>query len=98
MEKKEILDLITEEFPCPHHVANVCNCAVKFDRLSQKILDYHHPKTAKELRAKLEKDLKELQDQCPHTNSKWMNHEWAPGHCSGVVKVCNCCDKILKRK
>jgi len=51
--------------------------------------------TAKELRAKFEQDLKNLQDNCPHIDeSGWMDYMWAPGHLGPPVKVCNTCEKI----
>lgn len=53
--------------------------------------------TAEELRDKFEKDLKELQDACKHEESEWMEDYWAPGHYSGMVNVCNYCEKILEK-
>jgi hypothetical protein len=53
---------------------------------------------AKELRDKFEKDLKELQDNCPHTDSEWMPFMWAPGHFGPKVRVCGECDKILEQE
>jgi len=53
---------------------------------------------AKELRDKFEKDLKELQDNCPHTESTWMPYMWAPGHFGPKVRSCNECDKILEQE
>jgi len=55
---------------------------------------------AKELYAKYEADLKELQENCPHTEeSDWMNEYWAPGHSSNFrVKTCKECGKIVKRE
>ena len=53
---------------------------------------------AKELRDKFEKDLKDLQDNCPHTESTWRLSEWAPGHLGPKVKMCNECDKILEQE
>jgi len=55
--------------------------------------------TAKQLRDKFEKDLKQLQDNCKHEPSDWMEHVWAPSHYSGFqVKQCNNCWKIIKYK
>jgi len=53
---------------------------------------------AKELRDKFEKDLKELQDNCPHKDSTWMPYMWAPGHFGPKVRSCNECDKILEQE
>jgi hypothetical protein len=53
---------------------------------------------AKELRDEFEKDLKELQDNCPHTESTWMDSMWAPGHFGPRVRVCKECDKILEQE
>ena len=53
--------------------------------------------TAKELRAKFEADLKQLQDTCKHKEiSDWMEYHWAPGHCSGKVKICKKCEKTIE--
>ena len=54
--------------------------------------------TAKELREKFEKDLKELQDNCLHEEKKWLPYMWAPGHFAGEVLTCLKCEKILKKK
>jgi hypothetical protein len=51
---------------------------------------------ASELRNKFKRDLRDLQNTCPHIESAWMQHMWAPGHISpGKVKVCSECEKIL---
>ena len=55
--------------------------------------------TAKELKEKYDKDLKELQENCKHEDiTHWINSMYAPGH-YGVwkVKQCNSCWKILQR-
>jgi hypothetical protein len=54
------------------------------------------PRTAKMLRAEFESRLSQLQESCEHEKSKWMPLEWAPGHLSGRVRVCNRCEKILE--
>lgn len=54
--------------------------------------------SAKELRDEFEKNLKELQHNCPHIESTWMLSEWAPGHYGPKVKVCKECGKILERE
>lgn len=53
--------------------------------------------TAQELRDKFEIDLFELQSKCPHLESGWMEHHWAPGHVAGLVRVCLNCEKTLER-
>lgn len=55
-------------------------------------------KTAKELREKFEKDLKELQDNCKHKDTEWLPNLFAPGHFHGQVKVCKKCSKRLEEK
>lgn len=50
--------------------------------------------TAQELREKYEKDLKELQDHCPHEEYEELPYEFAPGHSYGYVNVCKRCEKI----
>ena len=54
--------------------------------------------SAKELRVEFERNLKELQDNCPHTVSTWMLSQWAPAHFGPKVKVCNECEKILEQE
>ena len=54
--------------------------------------------TAEKLRKNYEKKLSELQKNCTHKKSKWMEYQWAPGHSYGEVLVCERCDKILDRK
>lgn len=54
--------------------------------------------TAKELRDKFEADLKELQDNCEHIKSEWLEHHFAPGHFGGMVRVCDNCEKILESR
>lgn len=52
---------------------------------------------ALELRLKFESDLKTLQDNCPHTESEEMLNSYAPGHFTGMVRVCKNCDKNLNQ-
>ena len=52
-------------------------------------------KTAQSLRDDFERKLKELQESCKHPKSKWMEYHWAPGHSSGMCKVCDNCEKML---
>ena len=52
--------------------------------------------TAKILRESFEEELKMLQELCKHENSTVMPYQWAPGHLMGEVRVCDCCEKILK--
>ena len=52
--------------------------------------------TAKEMRARHERELEELQEQCLHPKvSDWLLQEWAPGHFVGEVKICELCEKVL---
>lgn len=53
---------------------------------------------ARKLREEFEIKLKELQDNCPHTDIHWLPYMWAPGHFAGEVKVCQRCEKILEHK
>jgi hypothetical protein len=52
--------------------------------------------TARTLREELARRLSNLQESCEHEESEWMPFEWAPGHRSGRVRVCNRCEKILE--
>lgn len=54
--------------------------------------------TAKDLRAKFEKDLEELQKNCPHKSSTEMVYSYAPGHFTGMVTVCDTCEYIISKK
>jgi len=51
--------------------------------------------TAKELRENYELALKAIQDACPHTEVETMPYMWAPGHISGIVRVCKYCEKVM---
>lgn len=52
--------------------------------------------TAKELREQFNKDIQNLQDNCVHEKSTWMDYMWAPGHFGLPVRVCDYCEKILE--
>jgi hypothetical protein len=52
--------------------------------------------TARSLRIEFATRLSSLQESCRHEASAWMPFEWAPGHLSGRVRVCNGCEKILE--
>lgn len=54
--------------------------------------------TAEQLRYQYEQDLMDLQSNCPHGKSEWMENQFATGHTTGVVKVCVNCEKILESK
>jgi len=54
--------------------------------------------TYKKLAKKFEKDVKELQANCPHTKTEWMKYAWAPGHINGEVLLCLRCNKDLGRR
>lgn len=51
---------------------------------------------AQELRERYEKDLKDLQEACPHKETCVLPNCWAPAHCFGEVEVCIECDKVIK--
>lgn len=53
--------------------------------------------TAKALRGDYEAKLKDLQDRCKHTKSKWMDYYWAPAHWGGKHRICLRCEKTLER-
>lgn len=56
-------------------------------------------KTAKELKDKYDKDLKELQERCEHKNTTWCTEEWIIGHSTGYqVLSCSDCWKVIKRR
>ena len=55
--------------------------------------------TAKELRDKLDAEIKALQEVCPHSESQWCIEAWAPAHFTGrQLLSCKCCEKILDTK
>ena len=52
--------------------------------------------TAQDIRECFDKKLKQLQENCTHQESEWMEQYYAPAHSTGKeVKVCNICEKIL---
>lgn len=54
-------------------------------------------KTAQEIRAKCDADIKELQESCVHEETEWMEDHLMPGHSVGSVRVCICCEKAIER-
>lgn len=51
------------------------------------------------LQETFDKQVKFLQDTCPHEKTQWMEHWWAMGHSSGYkVEVCLNCNKTLREK
>ena len=55
--------------------------------------------TAKELRDKLDADIKALQEVCPHSESQWCIESFGPAHFTGrQLLSCKCCEKILDTK
>jgi hypothetical protein len=57
--------------------------------------------TARDIRAKCEKDIQELQKICNHPKTKqiWAEECWAPAHFTGRQKlICEICEKVLKVK
>ncbi len=55
--------------------------------------------TIKEMRERHDKEISEFREACPHKKiSGWMPYEWAPGHQSGFVKVCERCEKTMESK
>jgi hypothetical protein len=53
---------------------------------------------AKRLYEQYQRDLRQLQDTCPHEQlTDWMEEWWAPGHSTGrKVRACTNCDKVLQ--
>lgn len=56
--------------------------------------------TAAELKNKYEEDLKNLQENCPHSSiSDWVDEYWAPGHSTfKKIKYCRICWKTVEEK
>ena len=50
----------------------------------------------KQMRARHEGEISQLQKLCSHKKSTRMPFMWAPGHFGNDVEVCDCCGKILK--
>jgi len=57
-------------------------------------------KTYKQLEKQFESDVEELQKNCKHEDiSDWIEEWWAVGHSTGHrIKVCNICNKIIRRR
>lgn len=53
-----------------------------------------------EMRKRHEQEIKTLQTDCKHAKlSGWIEQWWALGHSTGsIVKVCEFCGKIIKKK
>lgn len=49
------------------------------------------------LQEKHEKEIEDLQNQCPHTKKERMDIWWAPGHVSGQGLFCLNCNKRLDK-
>ena len=55
--------------------------------------------TAKEIREKCEKDIRELQKICPHLETIWAEECWAPGHFTGKkIQMCTRCEKVIENQ
>jgi hypothetical protein len=54
--------------------------------------------TIKEMRARHESEIIQLQDACPHVETRWMPYMYAPGHYGGMVLVCLACDKVIDKE
>jgi hypothetical protein len=55
---------------------------------------------AQRLYEQYQKDLKHLQETCPHEQlTDWMEEWWAPGHSTErEVRACTNCDKVLQAR
>ncbi len=54
--------------------------------------------TYKQLQKEFDKAVKQLQKECPHNKSTWMEKWWAIGHSAGYsVRICNKCKKELEQ-
>jgi hypothetical protein len=55
---------------------------------------------AERLYEQYQRDLKQLQETCPHEQrTDWMEEWWAPGHSTGrEVKACTNCNKVLQAR
>ena len=52
-----------------------------------------------QMRQKHKKEIETLQKLCSHSEiSNWMDYQWAPGHFSGRVKVCEFCGKTMEKE
>lgn len=56
--------------------------------------------TYKELKEKFDQDVKELQTNCKHNETKWVRQSFGFGHFTGYeIEICIICHKELgKRK
>ncbi len=54
--------------------------------------------TIKQMRARHEREIAELQDKCKHKETKLIPFMWAPRHYGGDVTVCNRCGKTVESK
>ena len=53
--------------------------------------------TYKQLQKEFDKHVKELQDNCKHKKTQWMEKWFALGHSAGYqVKICLKCNKIIE--
>lgn len=57
-------------------------------------------KAAEKLYKEYQEQLRQLQEECPHTDqTDWMEEWWALGHSTGRrVKICTNCNKVLAGK
>jgi RNA polymerase subunit RPABC4/transcription elongation factor Spt4 len=55
---------------------------------------------AERLYKQYQRDLKRLQETCPHEKlTDWMEEWWAPGHSTGrEVKSCTHCNKVVQAR
>jgi hypothetical protein len=55
---------------------------------------------AERLYEQYQRDLKRLQDNCPHEQlTDWMEEWWAPGHATErMVRACTNCNKVVQAK
>jgi hypothetical protein len=55
---------------------------------------------AERLYEQYQRDLKRLQEACPHDHlTDWMEEWWAPGHSTGrSVRACANCNKVVQPK
>lgn len=49
------------------------------------------------LRDKYNEDVDKLQNSCSHSETEFVEFQWAPGHIDGIYKVCKRCHKRLDR-
>ena len=52
-----------------------------------------------QMRKRHKEEMDKLQNNCKHIEiSGWVSYYWAPGHAGLPVKICNFCEKIVKRR